>query len=140
MGIGLQIWDNSGIEKEFRAVITNANHVYIAPKTLTPASTKVNFDSSINYTVVNGMCYVNLWGINITSDLSMETIIDNLPKAKVPVSFTLVDRMGSKAVGLGWIDVGKEVICCNAKLEAEGTTSRGYARFSYPVDINWIPS
>ena len=138
--VGFQIFENSVLTKDYRVSLISPRHVYIAPKTLTPASTKVNFDSSIYYTVVNGMCYVNLWGINITSDLSMETIIDNLPKAKVSVSFTLVDRMGSKAVGLGWIDVGKEVIYCNAKLEAEGTTSRGYARFSYPIDVTWTPS
>ena len=113
-----------------------ATHGKISPINAHPHTSKNNRF----YCVHNGVCYVNLWGINITSDLSMETIINNLPKAKVPVSFVLSNRDGSKIVGMGWIDVGKEVICCNAKLEAEGTTSRGYARFSYPVDITWIPS
>ena len=142
LAIGLQIWgDNNTLEKDFRVPLTDTKNIFMAPKTLTPASTKVNFDNTIsNYTIVNGMCYMNFWSINITSDLNTEVILDNLPKSKAPVSFILTDATGSKSVGLGWIDAGSQVIRCNSKLEAGTSVLKGYARFSYPIDINWIPS
>ena len=142
LAIGLQIWDdNNTLEKDFRVPLTDTKNIFMAPKTFTPASTKVNFDNTIsNYTIVNGMCYMNFWSINITSDLTTEVILDNLPKSKAPVSFILTDATGSKSVGLGWIDAGSQVIRCNSKLEAGTSVLKGYARFSYPIDINWIPS
>ena len=142
LAIGLQIWDdNNTLEKDFRVPLTDTKNIFMAPKTFTPASTKVNFDNTIsNYTIVNGMCYMNFWSINITSDLNTEVILDNLPKSKAPVSFILTDATGSKSVGLGWIDAGSQVIRCNSKLEAGTSVLKGYARFSYPIDINWIPS
>ena len=142
LAIGLQIWDdNNTLEKDFRVPLTDTKNIFMAPKTLTPVSTKVNFDNTIsNYTIVNGMCYMNFWSINITSDLNTEVILDNLPKSKAPVSFILTDATGSKSVGLGWIDAGSQVIRCNSKLEAGTSVLKAYARFSYPIDINWIPS
>ena len=142
LAIGLQIWDdNNTLEKDFRVPLTDTKNIFMAPKTFTPASTKVNFDNTIsNYTIVNGMCYMNFWSINITSDLNTEVILDNLPKSKAPVSFILTDATGSKSVGLGWIDAGSQVIRCNSKLEAGTSVLKAYARFSYPIDINWIPS
>lgn len=142
LAIGLQIWgDNNTLEKDFRVPLTDTKNIFMAPKTLTPVSTKVNFDNTIsNYTIINGMCYMNFWSINITSDLNTEVILDNLPKSKAPVSFILTDATGSKSVGLGWIDAGSQVIRCNSKLEAGTSVLKGYARFSYPIDINWIPS
>ena len=142
LAIGLQIWgDNNTLEKDFRVPLTDTKNIFMAPKTFTPASTKVNFDNTIsNYTIVNGMCYMNFWSINITSDLNTEVILDNLPKSKAPVSFILTDATGSKSVGLGWIDAGSQVIRCNSKLEAGTSVLKGYARFSYPIDMNWIPS
>ena len=142
LAIGLQIWDdNNTLEKDFRVPLTDTKNIFMAPKTLTPVSTKVNFDNTIsNYTIVNGMCYMNFWSINITSDLNTEVILDNLPKSKAPVSFILTDATGSKSVGLGWIDAGSQVIRCNSKLGAGTSVLKAYARFSYPIDINWIPS
>ena len=135
---------NGIIEKEYRTKLVRNTHVYIPPKTLTPVSKKVSLVSSntnnYNYTVIDGTCYINLWGIDINSNLSAEILFDNLPKSTAYVSFILSDDVGSKTVGLGWIDAGSQSIRCSAKLEAGTTNSQGYIRFSYPVDTTWIPS
>lgn len=141
--IGLQIWNGATLEKDYRTPLINPNHIYIAPKTLTPVNSKVNFtniDSSCNYTVINGKCYVNIWSMNITGDLSVETIFSNLPTAKASSQFVLSNDVGSKIVGMGWIGIGTQIIQCNAKLETGSTKSQGYTRFSYPIDESWIPS
>ena len=141
--IGFQIWNGDTLEKDYRTPLISPNHIYIVPTTLTPVSSKVNFtnvDSSCNYMVVNGICYVNIWSMNITSDLNVETIFSNLPTAKASSQFILSNDSGSKTVGMGWIGIGTQIIQCNAKLETGSTKSQGYARFLYPVDENWIPS
>ena len=141
--IGLQVWNGSTLEKDFRVPVISPNHIYIPTKTITPVSSKVNFtnvDSSCSYQVINGMCYVNIWSMNITSNLSVETIFNNLPTAKASAQFVLSNDVGSKTVGMGWIGVGTQNIQCNAQLEAGITKSQGYARFSYPIDESWIPS
>ena len=78
--------------------------------------------------------------MNITSDLTVETILNGLPRAKASANFILSNLVGSKTVGMGWISEGSEVIECNTKLEAGTAKSQGYTRFSYPVDETWIPS
>ena len=141
--IGLQIWNGSTLEKDFRTPLINPLHIFIPSTPLTPVSTKVNFtnsDSSCFYSVINGICYVNIWSMNITSNLSVETIFNDLPRAKVSANFILSNSVGSKTVGMGWISGGSQVIACNAVLEAGTVKSQGYTRFSYPVDETWIPS
>ena len=141
--IGLQIWNGSTLEKDFRTPLINPLHIFIPSTPLTPVSTKVNFtngDSSCFYSVINGICYVNIWSMNITSNLSVETIFNGLPRAKVSANFILSNSVGSKTVGMGWISGGSQVIACNAVLEAGTVKSQGYTRFSYPVDETWIPS
>ena len=141
--IGLQIWNGNTLEKDFRTPVINMKHIYIDNKILTPVSANINFtneDSSCYYMVINGICYVNLWSMNITADLNIETLFDDLPTAKASAQFILSDSIGSKTVGMGWIDRGSRIIVCNAKLETESTKSQGYARFSYPIDESWIPS
>ena len=90
--------------------------------------------------VINGICYVNLWSMNITANLNVETLFNDLPTAKTSAQFILSNDVGSKTVGMGWIGKGTQIIQCNAKLETESTKSQGYARFSYPIDESWIPS
>lgn len=141
--IGLQIWNGATLEKDYRTPLISPNHIYKAPKTLTPVNSKVNFtntDSSCYYTVINGICYVNIWSMNITGDLSVETILSGLPTAKTSAQFILSNDIGSKTVGMGWIGIGTQNIQCNAKLETGTTKSQGYTRFSYPIDESWIPS
>ena len=141
--IGLQIWNGSTLEKDFRTPLINPLHIFIPSTPLTPVSTKVNFtngDSSCFYSVINGICYVNIWSMNITSNLSVETIFNDLPRAKVSANFILSNSVGSKTVGMGWISGGSQAIACNAVLEAGTVKSQGYTRFSYPVDETWIPS
>ena len=143
LAIGLQIWNGTILEKDFRTPLINSNHIFIPTKALTPVSANVNFtnvDSSCNYTVINGMCYVNIWSMNITSNLSVETIFNNLPRAKVSAQFILSNADGSKTVGMGWIGIGTQIIQCNVKLEDGTIKSQGYTRFSYPIDETWIPS
>ena len=143
LAIGLQIWNGTILEKDFRTPLINSNHIFIPTKALTPVSANVNFtngDSSCNYTVINGMCYVNIWSMNITSNLSVETIFNNLPRAKVSAQFILSNAVGSKTVGMGWIGMGTQIIQCNVKLEDGTIKSQGYTRFSYPIDETWIPS
>ena len=143
LAIGLQIWNDATLEKDFRTPLINPNHIFIPTKALTPVSANVNFtnvDSSCNYTVINGMCYVNIWSMNITSNLSVETIFNNLPRAKVSAQFILSNADGSKTVGMGWIGMGTQIIQCNVKLEDGTIKSQGYTRFSYPIDETWIPS
>ena len=143
LAIGLQIWNGAILEKDFRTPLINSNHIFIPTKALTPVSANVNFtnvDSSCNYTVINGMCYVNIWSMNITSNLSVETIFNNLPRAKVSAQFILSNADGSKTVGMGWIGIGTQIIQCNVKLEDGTIKSQGYTRFSYPIDETWIPS
>ena len=143
LAIGLQIWNGATLEKDFRTPLINSNHIFIPTKALTPVSANVNFtngDSSCNYTVINGMCYVNIWSMNITSNLSVETIFNNLPRAKVSAQFILSNAVGSKTVGMGWIGMGTQIIQCNVKLEDGTIKSQGYTRFSYPIDETWIPS
>ena len=141
--IGLQIWNGSTLEKDFRTPVINPNHIFIDNKILTPVSANINFtnkDSSCYYMVVNGICYVNLWSMNITANLNIETLFNDLPTAKTSAQFILSNDVGSKTVGMGWIGKGTQIIQCNAKLETESTKSQGYARFSYPIDESWIPS
>ena len=141
--IGLQVWNGSTLEKDLRVSMVNPNHLYIPTKALTPVSTNINFtngDSSCYYTVINGICYVNIWSMNITANLSVETLFNNLPTAKAPAQFLLSNSVGSKTVGMGWISGGSSVIACNAKLEDGTAKSQGYARFSYPVAESWNPS
>ena len=143
LAIGLQIWNGATLEKDFRTPLINPHHIFIPTKALTPVSANVNFtngDSSCNYTVINGMCYVNIWSMNITSNLSVETIFNNLPRAKVSAQFILSNAVGSKTVGMGWIGMGTQIIQCNVKLEDGTIKSQGYTRFSYPIDETWIPS
>lgn len=143
LSIGFQIWNGGILEKDYRTPLINPNHIYIDSKTLTPVNSKVNFtniDSSCDYMVINGICYVNIWSMNITGDLSVETIFSGLPTAKVSAQFILSNDVGSKTVGMGWIGMGTQIIQCNAKLEIGNTKSQGYARFSYPIDESWIPS
>lgn len=111
--------------------------VYDVPKTtLTPVSPNVNFtnyDSECYYYVINGICYVTLWSMNITANLSVETLFNNLPTAKAPTQFLLSNSEGSETVGMGWTVAGGKEIACNAMLKGGTTISTGYARFSYPV-------
>ena len=141
--IGLQIWNGSTLEKDFRTPVINPNHIFIDNKILTPVSANINFtnkDSSCYYMVVNGICYVNLWSMNITANLNVETLFNDLPTAKTSAQFILSNSVGSKTVGMGWITKGSRIIACNAILEVGTTKSQGYARFSYPIDESWIPS
>ena len=141
--IGLQIWNGNTLEKDLRTPVINPNHIFIDNKILTPVSANINFtneDSSCYYMVVNGICYVNLWSMNITANLNVETLFNDLPTAKTSAQFILSDSIGSKTIGMGWISRGSRIIECNARLEVGTTKSQGYARFSYPIDESWIPS
>ena len=119
--------------------LINANHVYIK-QSLTSVSTNANFWLNSAYTVVNGICYVNIWYITITSSLSNETIVNDLPKAKAPSSVVLTDFKGTKNLGMVWIDSGKQILKCSTTLEDGVTKVKGYGRFSYPIDETWTPS
>ena len=124
LAIGLQIWNGNILEKDFRTPVINSNHIFIDNKTLTPVSANINFtneDSSCYYMVINGICYVNLWSMNITADLNIETLFNDLPTAKTSAQFILSNDVGSKTVGMGWIGKGTQIIQCNAKLETEST-------------------
>ena len=141
--IGLQIWNGNTLEKDLRTPVINPNHIFIDNKILTPVSANINFtneDSSCYYMVVNGICYVNLWSMNITANLNVETLFNDLPTAKTSAQFILSDSIGSKTIGMGWISRGSRIIECNARLEVGTIKSQGYARFSYPIDESWIPS
>ena len=141
--IGLQIWNGNILEKDFRTPVINSNHIFIDNKTLTPVSANINFtneDSSCYYMVANGICYVNLWSMNITANLNIETLFNDLPTAKTSAQFILSDSIGSKTIGMGWMSRGSRIIECNARLEVGSAKSQGYARFSYPIDESWIPS
>ena len=78
--------------------------------------------------------------MNITADLNVATLFNDLPTAKTSAQFILSDSIGSKTVGMGWISRGSRIIECNARLEVGTIKSQGYARFSYPIDESWIPS
>ena len=145
-GMGLQVWNGNTLEKDVRFLATSTSNLGknlcltnvddVPLTTLTPVSQNVNFtnyDSECYYCVINGMCYVTLWSMNITANLSIETLFDNLPIAKAPAHFLLSNSIGSETVGMGWIGVGGKEIKCNAVLKAGATVSTGYARFSYPV-------
>ena len=141
--IGLQIWNGNTLERDLRTPVINPNHIFIDNKILKPVSANINFtneDSSCYYMVVNGICYVNLWSMNITANLNVETLFNDLPTAKTSAQFILSNSVGSKTVGMGWITKGSRIIACNAILEVGTTKSQGYARFSYPIDESWIPS
>ena len=120
----------------------NPSHFYIKSGIFTSASTKVNFNAgNSRYYVINGICYVNLWPINITSaPFSNEIILDKLPKAKAPASCIIFDIVDVKMIGCVWIEEGKQVLKCTSKLGEGVTKETGYARFSYPVDKTWTPS
>ena len=120
----------------------NPSHFYIKSGLFTSASTKVNFNTgNPRYFVINGICYVNLWPINITENsFSNETILNNLPKAKAPASCIIFDIVDVKMLGSVWIEEGKQILKCTAKLGDGVTKETGYARFSYPVDKTWTPS
>ena len=120
----------------------NPSHFYIKSGLFTSASTKVNFNTgNPRYFVINGICYVNLWPINITENsFSNETILNNLPKAKAPASCIIFDVVDAKILGSVWIEDGKQILKCTAKLGDGVTKETGYARFSYPVDKTWTPS
>ena len=120
----------------------NPSHFYIKSGIFTSASTKVNFNAgNSRYYVINGICYVNLWPINITSaPFSNEIILDKLPKAKAPASCIIFDIVDVKMIGCVWIEEGKQILKCTSKLGEGVTKETGYARFSYPVDKTWTPS
>ncbi len=120
----------------------NPSHFYIKSNPFTSVSTKINFGiGNSRYYVINGICYVNLWPIDITENsFSNETILDNLPKAKAPASCIIFDIVDVKMLGSVWIEEGKQILKCTAKLGDGVTKETGYARFSYPVDKTWTPS
>ena len=120
----------------------NPSHFYIKSSPFTPASTKINFGvGNSRYYVINGICYVSLWPINITSaPFSNEIILDKLPKAKAPASCIIFDIINVNMIGCVWIEEGKQNIKCTSKLGEGVTKATGYARFSYPVDKTWTPS
>ena len=139
LAIGLQTWENGVLTKDYRTKLFPSTHVFVNNTTPKIASSKISFsntDSNCSYCVIDGICYVDLWSMSILSNLSVESILTNLPTSKVRTQVIFLNATAEKTVAMGWIPAGTGKLDCNSN----SVGSVGYATFSYPVMEDWEPT
>lgn len=115
----------------------------VAATTATLNSSVINTTAQyqhLDYTVINGICYVDGHYINFLSTGRNQIVASDLPKPLFRHQSVLMDGMNVSIAGL--IFLAPDTNNTSGELEANVTSNQNglYFAFTYPVDPTWTPS